>query len=135
LAVLNPGLQLGPYTLVAAVGAGGMGEVYRAHDPKLQRDVALKVLPERFASDGDRLARFRREAQALAALSHPNIAAIFDFQDFQTSPFFVMEYVEGETLAQRLDTNDFAPATPWRSRSRLLKRFRRRMKRESSIGI
>jgi serine/threonine protein kinase len=100
---LNPGSQLGSYTLVAAVGAGGMGEVYRARDAKLQRDVALKILPERFASDPDRMARFRREAQALAALSHSNIAAIFDFQDFERSPFLVMEYIEGETLAHKLE--------------------------------
>ena len=101
---LKPGSQLGPYTLISAVGAGGMGEVYRARDSKLQRDVALKILPEQFVADPDRLARFRREAQALAALSHSNIAVIFDFQELLNSPFLVMEYVDGETLAQRLES-------------------------------
>jgi len=99
---LNVGSQLGPYTLVAAVGAGGMGEVYRARDGKLQRDVALKILPAHFVGDADRLARFRREAQALATFSHSNIAAIFDFRDDPASPFLVMEFVQGETLAHRL---------------------------------
>src|ERR1051326_178832 len=101
--LLNPGSQLGPYTLLSVLGAGGMGEVYRARDPKLERDVALKVLPERFAEDAERVARFRREAQVLAALSHSNIAVIFDFQEFETSRILVMEYVEGDTLAQRLE--------------------------------
>ena len=74
---LSPGARLGPYEIVAAIGAGGMGEVYRARDTKLNRDVAIKVLPEIFALDPDRLARFTREAQTLAALSHPNIAQIY----------------------------------------------------------
>jgi serine/threonine-protein kinase len=79
-----------------------MGEVYRARDAKLQRDVALKILPERFSNDPERVARFRREAQALAALSHSNIAAIFDLQESSSIRFLVMEYVAGDTLAQRL---------------------------------
>ena len=71
---LAPGTRLGPYEIVGSLGAGGMGEVYRARDPKLNRDVAIKVLPALFAADADRLARFTREAQSLAALNHPNIA-------------------------------------------------------------
>ncbi|MEO6238396.1 MAG: protein kinase, partial [Vicinamibacterales bacterium] len=74
------GTRLGPYEIVAALGAGGMGEVYRARDAKLNRDVALKVLPQLFALDADRLARFNREAQVLASLNHPNIAGIFGFE-------------------------------------------------------
>ena len=76
-----PGARLGPYEIVAALGAGGMGEVYRARDTKLNRDVAIKVLPESFATDPDRLARFQREAQMLAALNHPNIAHIHGLEE------------------------------------------------------
>src|SRR5262245_4885507 len=78
---LGPGTRLGPYEVTAAIGAGGMGEVYRARDTKLNRDVALKVLPASVASDPDRLARFHREAQVLAALNHPHIGAIYGFED------------------------------------------------------
>src|SRR5256886_10790409 len=76
-----PGRRLGPYEILSALGEGGMGEVYRAHDTKLGRDVALKILPETFAADPDRLARFHREAQVLAALSHPHIGAIYGFEE------------------------------------------------------
>ncbi|MGH9254109.1 MAG: serine/threonine-protein kinase [Vicinamibacterales bacterium] len=127
---LTPGTQLGPYEVVGALGAGGMGEVYRARDTKLQRDVALKVLPEKFALDPARLARFRREAQILASLNHPNIAAIYGLEEqpvvvsgFPPPPkaparlaearvareggsrtvcALVLELVEGPTLADRI---------------------------------
>jgi hypothetical protein len=78
---LTPGTRLGPYEIVAPIGAGGMGEVYRAKDTKLNRDVAIKVLPESFALDADRVARFTREAQVLASLNHPNIAAIYGIEE------------------------------------------------------
>ena len=78
---LTPGTRLGPYEVVSAIGAGGMGEVYRVRDTKLNRDVALKVLPDGLAGDPDRLARFRREAQVLASLNHPNIAHLYGFED------------------------------------------------------
>ena len=78
---LTPGTRLGAYEVVSSLGAGGMGEVYRARDTKLNRDVALKILPDAFASDPDRLARFTREAQTLAALNHPNIAQIYGMED------------------------------------------------------
>jgi serine/threonine protein kinase/Tfp pilus assembly protein PilF len=94
---------LGPYEILASLGAGGMGEVYRARDPKLDRDVAIKVLPESLAEDSMALARFEREAKAVAALSHPNILAIFDFGDSGGHAFAVMELLEGETLRDRLD--------------------------------
>src|SRR2546425_13314139 len=91
---LNAGDKLGPYEIVALIGKGGMGEVYRARDTKLKRDVALKVLPETFARDPERMARFQREAEVLAALNHPNIAAIYGVEDRA----LVMELVQGETL-------------------------------------
>ena len=96
------GARLGPYEIVAPLGAGGMGEVYRARDAKLNRDVALKVLPESLAADPDRLARFRREAQVLASLNHPNIGHIYGFEDTGTTHALVLELVEGPTLADRI---------------------------------
>jgi hypothetical protein len=88
---LMPGTCLGPYEIAAPLGAGGMGEVYRARDTKLNRDVALKILPSEFALDPDRLARFKREAQVLASLNHPNIAAIYGFEDADATHALVLE--------------------------------------------
>jgi len=99
---LSSGTKLGPYEVVAPLGAGGMGEVYRARDMRLGRDVALKVLPEGVARDAERMARFRREAQVLASLNHPNIAAIYGFEDSGGTHALVMELVEGPTLAERI---------------------------------
>jgi Tol biopolymer transport system component len=99
---LNVGTRLGPYEIVAPIGAGGMGEVYRARDTNLNRDVALKILPDAFANDRDRLARFEREAQTLAALNHPHIAHILGLEDRDGVRALVMEFVDGEDLAQRL---------------------------------
>src|ERR1044071_737802 len=96
---LIAGTRLGPYEIVGPLGAGGMGEVYRATDTKLKRQVALKVLPPAVASDPERLARFRREAEVLAALNHPNVAAIYGLEDAGGSTALVMELVEGPTLA------------------------------------
>jgi len=95
---LGPGARLGPYEIVSAIGAGSMGEVYRARDTRLQRDVAIKVLPDTFAADPDRLARFEREAQLLASLNHPHIGAIYGLEERA----LVLELVEGETLADRI---------------------------------
>ena len=100
---LPAGTRLGPYEILAPLGAGGMGEVYRARDKKLDRDVAIKVLPQSVAADPDTLARFEREAKAVAALSHPNILAIFDFGTHDGISYAVMELLEGETLRHRLD--------------------------------
>src|SRR6516162_2015034 len=91
------------YRIVERIGAGGMGEVYRARDTKLNRDVALKVLPEVFARDAERMARFRREAQVLASLNHPNIATIYGLEESNGNCALVMELVEGPTLALPLD--------------------------------
>ena len=99
---LTAGMRLGPYEILSVIGAGGMGEVYRARDPRLDRDVAIKVLPDLFANDPDRLARFEREAKTLAALNHPNIAHIHGLEESSTVRALVMELVEGEDLAQRL---------------------------------
>jgi eukaryotic-like serine/threonine-protein kinase len=107
---LSPGAQLGPYKILARIGAGGMGEVYRAHDPRLGRDVAIKVLPERLSHDPQALARFEREAKAVAALSHPNILAIFDVGSEQGVSYVVMELLEGESLRGRISRGPI----PWR---------------------
>jgi len=99
---IQSGTHLGPYEILSAIGAGGMGEVYRARDPKLGRDVAIKVLPEAFARDAERMARFQREAKVLASLSHPNIATIYGLEDSGSTRALVMELVEGPTLADRI---------------------------------
>jgi len=99
---VSPGQKVGPYTVTSQIGAGGMGEVYRARDPRLQRDVAIKVLPTAFSSDPDRLRRFAQEARAAAALNHPNILAIYDIGEEQGAPYVVSELLEGETLRERV---------------------------------
>jgi hypothetical protein len=99
---LDPGSRLGPYEIKGAIGAGGMGEVFRARDTKLGRDVAIKVLPAAFAQDAERVARFRREAQLLASLNHPNIAAIYGLEETDGVLALALELVEGEDLAERL---------------------------------
>ena len=96
------GTKLGPYEIVAAVGAGGMGEVYRARDAKLGRDVAIKVLPASLSENIDRLNRFEQEAQAAGALNHPNILIVHDVGTHDGSPYIVSELLEGETMRQRM---------------------------------
>ena len=105
---LLPGMRLGVFEVLGSLGAGGMGEVYRARDTRLGRDVALKILPEAFAGDPDRLARFEREAKTLASLNHPHVAQIYGFEQSQSRDpqhtsvsALVMELVEGEDLSQR----------------------------------
>jgi eukaryotic-like serine/threonine-protein kinase len=100
---INPGTKLGPYEIVAAIGAGGMGEVYRAHDTRLERDVAIKVLPASLASDADRLRRFEQEAKTIATLNHPNIMGLHDIGTHEGAPFLVSELLEGETLRQKIE--------------------------------
>src|SRR5687767_8510658 len=99
---LAAGTRLGPYEITAEIAAGGMGVVYRARDTRLRRDVAVKVLPDSLAGDPDRLARFQREAEVLASLNHPHIAAVYGLEDAQGSKALVMELVEGPTLADRI---------------------------------
>src|ERR1700686_2396986 len=96
------GQKIGPYEVAAQIGAGGMGEVYKARDPRLNRDVAIKILPASFSADPDRLQRFAQEARAAAALNHPNILSIFDIGDDHGAPYVVSELLEGETLRDRL---------------------------------
>jgi eukaryotic-like serine/threonine-protein kinase len=97
------GQQLGSYEITALLGKGGMGEVYRAKDAKLKREVAIKILPDEFSRDVERGNRFQREAEVLAALNHPNIASIYDVQESNGTRFLVLELVEGDTLAEILD--------------------------------
>src|SRR5262245_60915350 len=99
---LRVGERIGSYEIISLLGKGGMGEVYRARDNKLKRDVAIKILPEEFCSDAERVVRFQREAETLAALNHQNIAAIYDFHQSGRNPFLVLELAEGETLAEIL---------------------------------
>src|SRR5580692_5165473 len=98
------GTELGPYKILSPLGAGGMGEVYRARDTRLGRDVAVKVLPANWCGDPERLRRFEQEARATAALNHPNILAVFDVGQQDGSPYIVSELLEGETLRSRLRT-------------------------------
>ncbi|MEZ5292402.1 MAG: protein kinase [Vicinamibacterales bacterium] len=106
---LSPGARLGPYEIVSALGAGGMGEVYRAHDARLGRDVAIKVLPAAFATDADRLRRFDQEARAAAALNHPNVLAVFDVHATGDAPYVVSELLEGENLREVLFRGPLPP--------------------------
>src|ERR1017187_566245 len=99
---LPAGARLGPYEILSSIGAGGMGEVYKAHDPRLDRTVAIKILPESFASDTDRLRRFEIEAKAAGALNHPNILVVHDIGTGQDSPYLVSELLDGESLRERL---------------------------------
>ena len=99
---LTVGTQLGSHEITALLGIGGMGEVYRARDLKLKREVAIKILPDEFASDSDRVIRFQREAEVLASLVHPNVAGIYDIQESRGTRFLILELVEGETLADHI---------------------------------
>src|SRR5262245_38048303 len=99
---LTPGGRLGSYEIISPLGAGGMGEVYRAHDTKLGRDVALKILPDAFVTDPERLARFQREAKTLALLNHPNIGGIHGLEEADGVTALVLEFVDGPTLADRI---------------------------------
>jgi len=105
---LASGSRLGPYEILSPLGAGGMGEVYRARDTRLGREVAIKALPDALADDADRLARFQREAQILASLNHPNIAAIHELEEHNDARYLVLEYVPGETLAERISRGPLA---------------------------
>src|SRR3974377_1121261 len=99
---LTIGTQLGSHEITALLGKGGMGEVYRARDLKLKREVAIKILPEEFSRDAERVNRFQREEEVLASLNHPNIAGIHDLDEANGSRYLVLELVEGETLADRI---------------------------------
>jgi serine/threonine protein kinase len=98
---ITPGTRLGPYEILTSIGAGGMGEVYRARDTRLDRDVAIKVLPPHVADDADARARFEREARAISQFSHPHICALHDVGHEAGTEYLVLEYLEGQTLADR----------------------------------
>ncbi|MDX6306498.1 MAG: hypothetical protein QOI77_3467, partial [Blastocatellia bacterium] len=100
---IEAGESLGNYKVLSAIGAGGMGEVYRAHDARLDREVAIKVLPADFAADRDRLRRFEQEAKATSALNHPNILTVYDIGEHDGSPYIVAELLDGEELRDRLN--------------------------------
>jgi hypothetical protein len=122
------GIKLGPYEILSPLGEGGMGEVYRARDTRLNREVAVKVLPRAFAEDTNRMARFEREAQLLASLNHPRIAAIYGLEESGATRALVMELVEGPTLADRIAGNR-------RRRGPRRRRLRRRRRRaEWEVG-
>ncbi len=99
---LQPGTRLGNYEVLSELGAGGMGEVYKAKDLKLGREVAIKVLPQEMASDSQRLRRFEQEARAASALNHPNIVTIYEIGEHEGTPYIAMEYVKGEDLRAHL---------------------------------
>ena len=140
---LSVGHRVAHYDVVALLGAGGMGEVYRARDARSGRDVAIKVLPDAFTRDADCVARFEREARVLASLNHPHIAALYGLEESGDRTFLVMELVEGLTLAERLVQGSSSRLTaqdshrkrPCASRSRSRRRSKRRTKRASSIAI
>ena len=132
---LAPGTRFGAYEIVSQIGEGGMGVVYRARDTKLNRDVALKILPDLFASDADRLARFNREAQTLASLNHPNIAHIHGLEESGGVRALVMELVEGDDLSQRIARGAIPSTRRCRSRGRSPRRLRPRTSKASSIAI
>src|SRR5882672_1284659 len=106
---IAPGSRLGPYEVVAPLGAGGMGEVWRGTDTRLNRDVAIKILPAGFAHNEEFLARFEREARTVSSLNHPNICTLFDVGHEGETRFLVMELIEGESLAERLTRGPFTP--------------------------
>ena len=105
---LAPSTKLGPYEIVSPIGAGGMGEVYRARDTRLDRTVAIKVLPQHLADTPDAKQRFEREARAISALNHPHICALYDVGSQNGTDFLVMEFIEGETLAARIDKSSLS---------------------------
>ncbi|HEY6221010.1 MAG TPA: serine/threonine-protein kinase, partial [Candidatus Eisenbacteria bacterium] len=106
---LSPGARLGPYEILSPLGAGGMGEVYRAKDPRLGREVAIKVLPASFSKNSDRLKRFEQEARAAGVLNHPNLTIVYDIGQHDGAPYIVQELLEGETLRSELAGGRFSP--------------------------
>src|SRR5262245_9111903 len=107
--MLSAGMKLGPYEIQDLLGAGGMGEVYRARDPRIGREVAIKILPHAYAENQDRLRRFEQEARSTGLLNHPNILAIFDIGTDNGSPYLVSELLEGETLRKKLENGALMP--------------------------
>ena len=132
---LAAGTRLGPYEVRGLIGAGGMGEVYQARDTRLDRTVAIKVLPDHVSRDPDRRARFEREAKSIAGLTHPNICTLHDVGDHAGLMFLVMEHLDGETLAHRLEKGPLPIEQALTSPPRLLTRCRRLTGTALSIAI
>ena len=128
------GKTLSHYKIIEKIGQGGMGEVYRATDTTLGREVAIKVLPAQFTKDPQRLARFEREAKLLASLNHPNIAAIYGLGEDEGIRFLSLELVPGETLAERVAKGQSLSKSPWRSAARLPRAWKPPMKKASSTA-
>src|SRR6266849_4580587 len=131
---LSAGARLGPYEVVSPLGAGGMGEVYKARDMRLERTVAIKVLPEHLSSSPDVRQRFEREAKTISALSHPHVCALYDVGNQDGVEYLVMEYLEGETLAGRLAKGPLPLEQTLRTGSRSPTPWTRHTGRESSTG-
>ena len=131
---LTAGTKLDGYEVLGLLGAGGMGEVYRARDPVLKREVAIKVLPSFVSQDPDRLRRFEQEAQAAAALNHPNILAVYQFGVFEGAPYLVSELLVGETLRQQLERGPLPVRKAIDTACRLRMESRRRTRRASFIA-
>ena len=132
---ISPNTTIAQYTIVSKIGAGGMGEVYRARDTRLDREVAIKFCLPKFATDSDRLHRFEQEARATSALNHPNILTVYDIGTHDGSPYIVAELLEGEELRDRLDAGISRYAKPSITHSRSSTVFQRRMRKESFIAI
>ena len=132
---LNSGTKLGPYEVMGLMGAGGMGEVYRARDARLGREVAIKILSESFSHDPERLRRFEQEARAVAALNHPNILGLYDIGSQDGNPYLVSELLEGQSLREILKSGPVSSLRRAITPCRLLPVWRRRTKRESSTAI
>ena len=132
---LPAGTRLGPYEIMLALGAGGMGEVYRAHDTRLDRDVAIKVLHRDFWSEPDARQRFVREAHLVSRLSHPHICGVHDIGEHDGAPFLVMECLEGETLAARLTRGDLSIPEALKVGIEVAWRWTQRTVPELCIGI
>ena len=133
--MIDAGTRLGRYEIRSQFGAGGMGEVYRARDEKLNRNVAIKVLPAALSQDGERLRRFEQEAQAAGALNHPNILAVYDVGTHDDAPYIVSELLEGEELREHSTMARSHSARHSTMRSRLLRVWQRRMNEGSLIAI
>lgn len=132
---ITPGIRFGPYEIVAPLGAGGVGEVYRVRDPRLGRAVAIKVLPSAFRADPDRLRRFEQEARAAAALNHPNILSVHEIGTYDGQPYVVSELLEGQTLRDALGHSALPVKTAVESRCRSAEFSAPRTSGVSSIGI
>src|SRR5438105_1195213 len=133
--MLSTGTKLGPYEILAPLGAGGMGEVYRARDTRLGRAVAIKVLPESFSKDPDRLRRFEQEARAASQLNHPNIVTVHDFGTHGGAPYVVQELLEGGRCGSACAQAPFPRARRWTTVSKSLAGWQRLTRKELSIAI